>query len=96
MTPLMETLYDYILAQTLEQYYHETAYYEYRTKRDAVGRELWERLSPTQRLMLEELQCAYDRTELCELEAMFLAAFDECHSLMQRHVSSAARPVRPA
>jgi len=94
MTPLMETLYDYILAQTLEQYYHETAYYECRTKRDAVGRELWEQLSPAQRLVLEELQRAYDRTELCELRAMFLAAFDECRSLLQ--ISSGARSAHPA
>ena len=29
MTKLMETLYDYILDNTLEQYYNETAYHEW-------------------------------------------------------------------
>ena len=94
MTPVMNPLYEYVLEHILEQYYHETAYYEYRAKRDAVGRELWEQLPANQRRLLEELQRAYDRAELCELEAMFLAAL--CCSLMQRHISPGAKSVRPA
>ena len=96
MTSVMNPLYEYVLEHILEQYYHETAYYEYRAKRDAVGRELWEQLPANQRRLLEELQRAYDRAELCELEAMFLAAFDECCSLMQRHISPGAKSVHPA
>ena len=32
MTPVMNPLYEYVLEHILEQYYHETAYYEYRAK----------------------------------------------------------------
>ena len=85
MTKLMETLYDYILDNTLEHYYNETAFHEWYEKREAVGRELWEQLTPDQKLLLEEVQRAYDRTANCELEAMFLAAFDEWCALNQRH-----------
>lgn len=96
MTPVMEPLYDYILEHTFEQYLQETAYRGYSAKRDAVGRELWEQLSPDQRRLLEDLQRAYDRTGLCQLEAMFLAAFDEYCALTRRHISSKAKSVHPA
>ena len=49
MTKLMETLYDYILDNTLERYYNETAFHECYEKREAVGRELWEQLTPNWR-----------------------------------------------
>lgn len=87
MDKLMEPLYDYILDSTLEEYYKETAYQKWQKRRDAVGRELWEQLPPAQRQLLEEVQRAYDRTAGCELEAMFLAAFDECMSLTRRHTA---------
>lgn len=87
MNKLMESLYDYILDHTLEQYYKETDYYRQHEKRDAVGRKLWEQLPPNQRLLLEEVQRAYDSTADCELEAMFLAAFDEWSALSQRHTA---------
>ncbi len=87
MTKLMETLYDYILDNTLERYYNETAFHECYEKREAVGRELWEQLTPDQKLLLEEVQRAYDRTASCELEAMFLAAFDEWCALNRRHTA---------
>ena len=85
MTKLMETLYDYILDNTLEQYYNETAYHEWYEKRETVGRELWEQLAPDHKRLLEELQRAYDRTQMAELEAMFLASFDQCKSLARSH-----------
>jgi len=87
MTKLMETLYDYILDNTLERYYNETAFHEWYEKRETVGRELWEQLAPDQKRLLEELQRAYDRTAGCELEAMFLAAFDEWCALDRRHTA---------
>jgi len=85
MTKLMKVLYDYILECTLDQYYKETDFYKQRAKRDAVSRTLWEQLSPDQRLLLEEVQQAYDNTAACELEAMFLAAFDGGCALSRRH-----------
>ena len=95
MTKLMETLYDYILDNTLEQYYNETAFHEWYEKRETVGRELWEQLPPEQKLKLEALQHAYDRAQLAELEAMFLASFDEIIALYRPHCTQAAVPAAP-
>ena len=69
MTPLEETLYNFILDNDLEARYQQTAYHR---RREA------------QRLLLEQLQRAYDRTQDCELEAMFLAAFHQAASLLGR------------
>lgn len=85
MDKLMETLYDYILDHTLEEYYKATDYYAQRQRRDDIGRTLWEQLPPEQRSLLEEVQRSYDRTECCELEAMFLASFDQWASLLRPH-----------
>lgn len=90
MDELMQELFYYILEHTLERYYPCTAYAQWRAKRDAVGRTLWEQLSPAQKGLLEELQRSYDRTENCELEAMYLAAFDQCAALLSGHGPAAA------
>lgn len=85
MNDVMQTLFNYILDTSLETYYKKTKYAEWSKKRDAVGRKLWEQLTPDQRTLLEELQQGYDRAEICELEAMFLAAFDQCMALTRAH-----------
>ena len=85
MDKLMETLYDYILDNTLEEYYGATDYYAQRQRRDEAGRALWERLPPEHRELLEEVQRSYGRTEGCELEAMFLASFDQWSALLRSH-----------
>ena len=69
MTPLEETLYNFILDNDLEARYQQTAYHRRRDARDALGRLLWQQLAEPQRLLLEQLQRAYDRTQDCELEA---------------------------
>lgn len=84
MTPLEETLYNFILDNDLEAHYQQTAYHRRRDARDALGRLLWQQLAEPQRLLLEQLQRAYDRTQDCELEAMFLAAFHQAASLLGR------------
>ena len=89
MDAVMQELFYYIIENTLERYYSCTAYEQWRDKRDAVGRELWEQLPPAQKRLLEELQRSYDRTENCELEAMFLAAFDQCAALLSGHAPTA-------
>ena len=52
-----------------------------------MGRRLWEQLEGEQRALLEELQRAYDYAQMAELEAMYLAAFDQCAALHRPHTA---------
>lgn len=81
----MQALFDDVTDRLLEKYYPKTAYAERCEARDAIGRALWTRLPPEQRTQLEALQRAYDYAQMAELEAMFLAAFDQCKSLALSH-----------
>lgn len=85
MDDLMQTLYDHLLEKNYGGYLAQTAYAERCADRDEVGRALWERLEPEERALLEELQRAYDRTQMAELEAMFLAGFDQRGALARPH-----------
>ena len=85
MDDLMQALYNHIIDNLLEKYYSQTAYEERCSKRDEIGRTLWEQLPPDQRKLLEQLQRAYDYAQLAELEAMFLASFDQCKFLALSH-----------
>ncbi|MBD5161110.1 MAG: hypothetical protein HDT14_03655 [Oscillibacter sp.] len=85
MDELMQALFDDITDRLLEKYYPKTAYAERREARDEIGRRLWEQLPPDQRVLLEDLQRAYDYTQMAELEAMFLSSFDQCKSLALSH-----------
>ena len=85
MDELMQALFDHITDHLLEKYYTQTAYAERRDTRDEIGRRLWEQLPPAQKEQLEQLQRAYDYPQMAELEAMFLASFDECKSLALTH-----------
>ena len=85
MDELMQALYNDITARTMGRYYPQTEYEERREERDRIGRELWEQLPPEQKELLEELQRAYDLTQMAELEAMFLASFDQLKSLAFSH-----------
>ena len=85
MDELMQALFDHITDHLLEKYYSQTAYTERRITRDKIGRTLWEQLPLEQREQLEALQRAYDNTQMAELEAMFLASFDQLKSLALSH-----------
>ena len=85
MDELMQALYDHILDNLLEKYYSQTAFEERCEARDEIGRRLWTQLPPDQKDLLEQLQRAYDYAQMAELEAMFLASFDECKSLALAH-----------
>lgn len=85
MDELMQALFNDITDRLLEKYYPQTAYAERCKVRDETGRRLWEQLSPDQKVLLEDLQRAYDSTQMAELEAMFLASFDQCKSLALSH-----------
>lgn len=87
MTELMQALFDHILDHLLEPYCVQTAYRERADARDAIGRRLWEQLEGEQRDLLEQLQRAYDYTQMAELEAMFLASFDEVNALHRQHIA---------
>ena len=87
MDELMQVLYDYVTASLLGKYYCKTAYAERAQARDEIGRRLWEQLEGEQRDLLEQLQRAYDYTQMAELEAMFLAAFDEVSALSRSHIA---------
>lgn len=85
MDELMQALFNDITDRLLEKYYPQTAYIENCKTRDEIGRKLWTQLPPEQRAQLEELQRAYDYAQMAEMEAMFLAAFDQCKSLALSH-----------
>lgn len=87
MDKLMQTLFDHAVENLLEPYYARTAYAQRIRVRDEVGRTLWGQLEGEQRELLEQLQRAYDYAQMAELEAMFLAAFDEGISLLRRHTA---------
>lgn len=81
----MEALFNDITDRLLEKYYLQTDYRNRCRVRDEIGRRLWEQLPAEQRTQLEALQRAYDHTQMAELEAMFLASFDQCKSLALTH-----------
>lgn len=85
MDELMQALFNDITDRLLEKYYPQTTYAENCKTRDEIGCKLWTQLPPEQRAQLEELQRAYDYAQMAELEAMFLAAFDQCKSLALSH-----------
>lgn len=85
MNDLMQALFNDILDRLLEKYYGQTAYAQRRMRRDEIGCALWNQLSQDQKEQLEELQRAYDDVQMAELEAMFLASFDQCKSLALSH-----------
>ena len=87
MDKLMLALFDYITDNLLEPYYAQTDYASRARARDEVGRRLWKQLEGEQRDLLEQLQRAYDYTQMAELEAMFLASFDEVNALHRRHTA---------
>ena len=87
MDKLMQALFDHITDELLEPYCTQTAYAERAQARDAIGRKLWEQLEGEQRDLLEQLQRAYDHAQMAELEAMFLASFDEANSLHRKHIA---------
>ncbi|MDE7219807.1 MAG: hypothetical protein K2O45_09325 [Oscillospiraceae bacterium] len=85
MDNLMQALFDHITEHLLGKYYGQTAFAERCAVRDEIGRKLWEQLPPSQKEQLEALQRAYDHAQMAELEAMFLASFDQCKSLALPH-----------
>ena len=95
MDKLMQSLFDYITDNTLEKYYGPAGVNGYCEERDAIGRKLWEQLPPEQKQELEALQRAYDRAQMAELEAMFLASFDQIIALYRPHCAPTAVPAAP-
>lgn len=87
MDELMQAIYDHVIDDQLEKYYAQTAYEERIAARDAIGSKLWTQLKGEQRSLLEQLQRAYDYAQIAELEAMFLASFDEVNALHRRHTA---------
>ena len=87
MDKLMQAIFDHVIDDLLEPYCTQTDYKQLACARDAIGRGLWTQLEGEQRALLEQLQRAYDRAQAAELEAMFLASFDEVHALHHRHIA---------
>ena len=85
MDELMQALFNDITDRLLGKYYPQTAFAERCAVRDSIGRKLWEWLPPDQKALLEQLQTAYDYAQMAELEAMFLASFDQCKALAFSH-----------
>ncbi len=77
MDELMQALFNDIIDRLLGRYYPQTDYARRSAARDAIGRRLWTQLPPSQR--------AYDAAQMAELEAVFLAAFDQCKPLARSH-----------
>ena len=72
MDTLMQALFGHLMENQLALYYARTALAE---------------LEGEQRALLEELQRAYDYAQMAELEAMYLAAFDQCAALHRPHTA---------
>lgn len=87
MDTLMQALFGHLMENQLALYCARTALAERERARDEVGRRLWEQLEGEQRALLEELQRAYDYAQMAELEAMYLAAFDQCAALHRPHTA---------
>ncbi len=85
MDEIMQVLFNDVIDRLLQKYYDQTAYAARCKSRDEIGRRLWTQLPPSQRALLEELQRAYDAAQMAELEAVFLAAFDQCKPLARSH-----------
>ena len=85
MDEIMQVLFNDVIDRLLQKYYDQTAYAARSKSRDEIGRRLWTQLPPSQRALLEELQRAYDAAQMAELEAVFLAAFDQCKTLARSH-----------
>ena len=87
MDEIMQVLFNDVIDRLLQKYYDQTAYAARCKSRDEIGRRLWTQLPPSQRALLEELQRAYDAAQMAELEAVFLAAFDQCAALHRPHTA---------
>ncbi len=85
MDELMQALFNDITDRLLEKYYPKTDFAQCCKVRDEIGCKLWSQLPLEQRELLEELQRAYDYAQMEELEAMFLASFDQCKALAFSH-----------
>ena len=85
MDEIMQVLFNDVIDRLLQKYYDQTAYATRCKSRDEIGRRLWEQLPAPQKEQLEELQRAYDAAQMAELEAVFLAAFDQCKALARSH-----------
>ncbi len=77
MDEIMQVLFNDVIDRLLQKYYDQTAYAARCKSRDEIGRRLWTQLPPSQR--------AYDAAQMAELEAVFLAAFDQCKPLARSH-----------
>ena len=83
----MQALFNDITDRLLEKYYPKTDFAQCCKVRDEIGCKLWSQLPLEQRELLEELQRAYDYAQMAELEAMYLAAFDQCAALHRPHTA---------
>ena len=75
MTDLMQTLFDYILDNLVENYLPGPPYLKNAAALEAQDAALQKLLTPEQRAMLEKLQATEYRHDLMELEAMFQATW---------------------
>ena len=73
MDELMQALFNDITDRLLEKYYPKTDFAQCCKVRDEIGCKLWSQLPLEQREQMEEL------------EAMFLASFDQCKALAFSH-----------
>lgn len=87
MDKLMQVIFEHIQDDLLEAYYTQTDYAERARERDSICRKLREQLEGEQRELLEKLQWACNSTHVAELEAMFLASFDEVNALHRLHIA---------
>lgn len=75
MTDLMQTLFDYILDNLVENYLPGPPYLKNAAALEAQDNALQKLLTPEQQAVLEKLQAAEHRRDLMELEAVFQATW---------------------
>ena len=83
MDPVMRELFFQIIDHTLVNYYSMTGYYERESNRDKLCRQLEDQLTPDQRQLFDEIHIAYGYVQNSELEAVFLAAYDQLLTILR-------------
>ena len=87
MNDLMQILFDYIIDHTYEFYCQQTRCKLCKFQQKRAYNKLWDQMTPEQRELLEEYNNLTNQTQMEELYAMFLAAFDQSVALSRRHIA---------
>lgn len=84
MNDTLQAIYDHIMADLLLGYTERTGYLDRSREWERRYSLLREQLSEPQQVLLEEIDEASNWRQAAELEALFLASFDQFTALLRR------------